>query len=279
MLPDFVGRLEPKAITPIRQSLEASCVVASVSMVFTGLGVNISEQELLDSYFPGGKLPATAINAGVTNAATIRGMVQIIEDRGLNDKLALDVFIPGLTRYNRSREDRYLVEATQGSLKGSAKKYPKGSSERDLLETVRELSANNKLTVITANARMLQMPKKPDFSSLPRSAVDGFHRELTDFISKGHIVGPHGGMTMHTRVVDGVSRVQLRADSDEKGFVLIDPRGASYPTSTQSLVWVDSWAIRGDTFDYMFRLSPNEGQGPKPRAISGFRKVLEYLIP
>lgn len=263
-------RLVHQSITPMIQSSETSCIPTSISMVFSGFGVDISEQTLVDTYFQTAKLQPADTKAGVNKSDTVKGVLQVIEDHGLRDQLQIDVFAPVLQEYTKSPEKRYLVRAGTRPLRKYGKELEQEgiSEEAEFFYTLAELSNNNDIGVYTANARMLLKPAKGDFSTPPHlEAIRGFYSELKDFIKKGHIVGLHGGMTMHAYALDG---------SREEGFTIIDPNGGrSYPTYVDSLIRIHSWGISGDTFDYLFRVSPRE-EVINPQTY-GFRKFLHHL--
>lgn len=67
---------------------------------------------------------------------------------------------------------------------------------------------------------------------------------------------------------------------DEEGYVVMDPRGYSYAISLRSLVMIDSLGVRGDVFDYLFRVSPRESElRPQTYGFRGFLQNLRDLIP
>lgn len=270
-------KLTPRAITPMAQHLEAGCVPTAISMVFSGFGVNLSEQTLVDKYFQTVRLPATDRARGVSNRDTITGILKVIEDHGLKEILQLDVFDPHLYRYTSSPEDKFIVRANPKALRKYGEEFKKVSHDiREFYTTLEELLRNNEIGVYTANSRMLGI--KNDFRSLslmPDHIRRGFYTELSDFVGKGHIIGPHGGMTMHTRALDGSRMKKISWIPDEQSFVIVDPRGESYPTTISSLVWVDSSGVRGDVFDYLFRVSPKE-ESLNPQNY-GFRRLLQNL--
>lgn len=160
------------------------------------------------------------------------------------------------------------------------RQFEKGDEWREFHETLEQLLKSGEIGVYTANARMLGLKKEADISSfIPPDTIRGFYGELIDFVKKGHIVGPHGGMTMHTRALDGSRMEKLEYHPyevrDAEGFRIVDPRGDSYTVSPSSLVWLDSWGVRGDTFDYLFRIAPRENE-LKPQTY-GFRRFLQNL--
>lgn len=262
--------------------MEASCVPASVSMVFSGWGIEISEQELVDSYFQTTKLPRDDLKRGVTNTNTVKGIVQIIEDRRLETALQLDVFVPGLYRFNSSNEDRYITRASTASVRKYGKIFEEGSEPKDFFNALEQLSKKNKIGVYSPNPRMLQISEKMSFMMmLPKSSIRGFYEELSDFISRGHIVGPHGGMTLHTRALDGSRMEVLDEQPDKRGFMLLDPRGLTYPVPPEYLLYVDSRGVRGDMFDYLFRVSPKETRiaATQPGPLSQFLLNIRHLVP
>lgn len=275
-------RLTPIAITPMKQILEVGCVPTAISMVFSGFGIEISERALVDKYFPTAGLPISAwdpnkgIEVGVTNTDTVKGVVQIIRDLDLRDQLQTDVFMPGLYEYTNSPEERYVVEAEPRALRKYRRIFEKGSEVRKFYETLERLMKDGEIGVYTANNRLMKFRK--GFSSFPmvsEEASRGFYSELAEFVKKGHIVGPHGGMTMHTRALDGSRVVNIPWRPNEPGFLIVDPRGESYETSLHSLVWVDSMGVHGDVFDYLFRVSPKE-EGLTPQKY-GFRRFIQNL--
>lgn len=272
-------QLAPRAITLVTQSLESSCVPASVSMVFSGFGIDIDEQTLIGRYFPTAALPDYDRDRGVTNTNTVKGIVQIIEDLGLKDRLQVDVFVPDLYEYTRSPEERYIVKAKPRVLQQYGKNFEEGTEVRIFFETLADLLKANKIGIYTANARMLQIQEN-SLSLIPQVILYGFYTELTYFISRGHIVGPHGGGTAHARALDGTRMEDLKYRPRRKGFVVLDPRGESYAIGTDSLVWVDSGGVRGDVFDYLFRVSPRENElEPQTYGFRRFLLNLRKLIP
>jgi len=273
--------LTPRAITPMTQSLEASCVPTAISMVFSGFGLNISEETLVDKYFQTARLPVGDLDAGVSNTDTVRGVLRAIEDEELRDSLQVDIFAPYLYEYTFSPEQRYIVEAKPTAIKKYARGFKDDSSTREFYETLEQLAKKNEIGVYTANSRLMGFSKRFDpFRRVPEESRRGFYDELTAFIKKGHIIGPHGGMTLHTWALDGTRMEPLDYRPEEEGFVVVDPRGKSYVVSLSSLVWVDSMEIRGDVFDYLFRVSPREKRS-NPQS-SSFRAYLQHfrdLIP
>lgn len=271
-------RLALRAITPITQSLEASCVATSISMVFSGFGVDISEQVLVDRYFQTAKLPKTDPALGVSNTNTIKGLVQIIKDLDLRGQLQIDVFAPRLYEYTRSPEDRYIVEAQPQALRRYGKVFEKGSEERSFVETLEQSLREGEIGIYTANVRMLQFPKRYNYNSfwmVPEASLKGFYDELSDFIRKGHIVGPHGGMTRHVRALDGSRIEKIPWRPNEVGFAILDPGGESYAVTLDSLVRVDDMGVHGDVFDYLFRISPRR-EDLEPQNY-GFRRLIQNL--
>lgn len=264
-------RLTPREITSLKQSLETSCVPASIAMVFSGFGIDISEQSLVERYFQ------TARQTGVSNPDMVRGIVQIIEDMGLEEALQFDVFIPDLWQCVGSTENKCIVIAQPRAITKYARMCKKGSNLREFAEALEQLAKAGKINVYTPNGRVMQFSKNYHhwYRYLPKEAYEQFYAELSDFISKGHIVGPHGGLTMHMRALDGSRMERISPRYDDMGYVIVDPRGESYAVSLQSLVIVDSFGARGDIFDYLFRVSPRESVVQIPKY--GFRKLINKL--
>lgn len=272
--------LTPRAITPMRQSLETSCVPTSISMVFSGFGVDINEQTLIDNYFQTAKLPRGDSASGVTNGNTVRGTLRVIEAEGLKDRLQLDVFAPYLYEHTASSEQRYIVQVNPRSIKRYARQFKDDGDTRDFYETLADLAGKNEIGVYTANSRIMGIRGSDIFSRISEETRKGFYSELTDFIKKGHIIGPHGGMTAHMRALDGTRMEPVDYRPEEQGFVVMDTDGESYVVSLSNLVWVDSMGVRGDVFDYLFRVSPRE-KGLNSQS-SGFRAYIQRfraLIP
>lgn len=278
-------KLIPRPITPIKQSYEASCVVASITMVLNGFGLDIAEQMLVDKYFPSAKLPAGDLSAGVTNTNAIKGMVQILKDLGLKHSLQIDVFDPHLYAYTRSPKDRYIVRAQPQALNKYGKNFEKDSDLRGFYDTLGRLLKTGELGVYTANNRLLEVDVKHPMYRYDICAPEGitrraFYAELEEFIRKGHIVGPHGGMTCHARVLDGTSRIEIpwRHKKKEVGFWMVDPRGEIYEAAIDNLIWLNSHRVSGDTFDYLFRISPKEEVlNPRQHGFLGFIRKLRNL--
>lgn len=252
-------RLKPCAITQTKQSSEMGCGPTSVAMVLSGFGINTTEQMLAERYFPTALLPMIDPNSnkinpysGTDNQQLIEGMVQTLESMGLHSQLRVDVFCPWLLKYTSSPQERYIVEAMPKAMREYGEKFKEDdlSSKRvrAFYRTLERLVKNEKIGVYTANARMMKLDT--NFSNLmftvPKHVINGFYEELTDFVKKGHIVGPHGGGTAHIRAFDGSK------------FIMLDPNGESYPMDVRGLIMIRSDGVYGDTFDYLFRVSPRE---------------------
>lgn len=278
-------KLTPKWITPMTQSMEAGCVPTSISMVFSGFGIDISEHTLIDRYFPTARLPLTDPHVGVSNTKTVTGMVQIIEDLGLRESLQVDVFDPYLWEYTKSKDDKYIVNASPRALRRKRNRFKGVEDMQEFYNTLEWLVKDDDINVLTTNSRMMHLKsgsrRYGSLSIMPDYVSEGFYAELNEFIRKGHIVGPHGGMTAHTRALDGSRMEKLSYRSfDEKGYMIVDPRGESYAISTHSLIWVDSRGARGDVFDYLFRVSPREADlSPHNFGFRRFIQNLRHLIP
>lgn len=281
-------RLKPCPITPMQQSLEMGCGPTSVAMVLSGFGVQTTEQILAERCFPTALLPLIDPNSGeinyrsgTSNRQLVEGMVQALEGLGLQDQLRVDVFDSWLCEYTTSPQERYIVKAMPDAMKKYRKKFkgdtPSSKDVRDFYQTLEALVKAKKIGVYTANARMLQTDKMRNMFVLPEDIRSGFFGELTDFVRKGHIVGPHGGMTAHIRALDGSRTEKITWSANEKGFVMLDPMGESYVIGLSSLIWLDTRGVRGDTFDYLFRVSPREGiLNPQQY---GIRRLLQNLRP
>lgn len=163
----------------------------------------------------------------------------------------------------KSSEDKYIIKARPEEIRKYGNRFPTRIDARDFFKSLERMVKENEIGVYTANARKMQIPNKPNYQSrAPENADRGFYSELEGFINKGHIVGPHGGMTMHMRALDGsrIERFSYGSHDEyvQEGFVIVDPKGESYPVSLNSLVMINSSGIRGDVFDYLFRVSPKE---------------------
>lgn len=247
-----------KAITPMEQKFEAGCAPTSIAMAFSGFGIDLNEQMLIDRYFPTVKLPKGNLNRGVSNEGIARGIVQIIKDLDLEENLQLGVFVHELFKDVRVSQKNYIVEVKPQGLRKHAKKFKKGDPMRDFFETLEQLVKRAEIKVYTANNKMMQLSKDLDIDWNKFNRVSkGFYGELFNFISRGHIVGVHGGLTMHARALDG-SRMEKLYNQDENGYVIIDPERGSSATSLQSLTKISRDSLYGDAFDYLFRISLKE---------------------
>lgn len=257
-------QLKPQPIIHLKQNFAASCVPTSISMIFSGFGIDISEQTLVDKYFLTAKLSPGERDAGVTSENIAKGMVAIIENMNLQDQLQIDVFEPGLWRYTKVKGNRYIVEAPPSALRKREAEFKDDKSLRGYYKSLDQLVRARKIKVYTANAKTMGLETnykiRDLFTMIPEQITRGFYTELEEFIEKGHIVGPHGGLTLHARVLDGT-----RINDERWKYRLLDPAGGIYPCSAQNLVWVDSFGVRGDTFDCLFRVSPKEEELLNPQ--------------
>lgn len=290
ILPD---RLEQSTITPMQQSFEMGCVPTSVAMVLSGFGITASEQDLAEKYFPSAKLPlkdpgSGEINysSGVDNSQIINGMVQILESMGLQNQLRIDVFDPWLWDYAFSSQKRYIVKTTQETIRKYGERFkgedPDSKRVRDFYQTMEALVTSKKICVYTANTRMIRADKMRYTHMLPDNIKAGFYSELADFVRKGHIVGPHRGMTAHTRALDGNRREKIPWAPDEEGYVVLDPSDKSHVIRLENLVWVDTRGVSGDIFDYLIRVSPKETidvVDPQQYGIGNFLHNFRRLLP
>lgn len=283
-------RLKPVAITPMKQSFEMGCGPTSVAMVLSGFGIKSTEQVLAEGYFPNTLLPfidptSGKINhhSGLDNQHLVEGMVRILEDLGLQNQLRVDVFDSWLWKYTTSKQERYIVEATPEAIRKNGDRFKEDDSNskmiRGFYQTLEALVKNRRIGVYTANARTMQLDQMSHMFRLSNDNENGFYNELADWVRKGHIVGPHGGMTAHIRALDGSRTERIPWTTDEEGFVMFDPRGESYVIRLSSLVIVDTLGVRGDVFDYLFRISPQEAVlNPYGYDIRSFLHSLRQLL-
>lgn len=284
-------RLIPGAITPMTQSSETGCVPTAISMVLSGFGTDVSEQILVERYFPTAKLPridrdSGSINwdSGVADHDIVRGMVRILTDMDLRNRLQIDVFFPHLWRYTSSPENLYIVKVAPKALREYGNRFDEDTKVRELCRTLEELVRKNEICVYSANARTMGLSLDYGLTMRMDNKVRaGFYTELVNFVSKGHIVGPHGGGTAHVRALDG-SRIEKMPwspnSSNEAGFLVVDPAGTSYNFPIHGLIWVDSGGVRGDLFDYLFRVSPRDDVlDPQQYGFRRFIQNLRHLIP
>lgn len=274
-------RLKPCAITPMQQHFDTGCVPTSIAMVLSGFGVETTEKALIDSYFPNAGLPLIDPDSdsgqlnkhiGVQSPDLVRGIVDILQDLGLQEQLRVDVFDSFLYPYASSPAERYIIECTPGALKKYAQSWNWGPDITRFYQTMEALLRNNRIGVYTANAKKMNF-SDCWFDILPEYIAKGFFDELTDFVSQGHTIGSHGGLTMHVRVLDGTKTT----DTD---FWLIDPVGKSYSLYHSDIFRLDAQELRGDTFDYLFRVSPKEKcLNPQQYGIRGFLHNLRQLFP
>lgn len=94
-------------------------------------------------------------SAGVSNTDAVTGMVQILKDLGLENRLRVDIFDPFLYRYTRSTEDRYIVKVQPQTLSKAGKefaKYKEWKVLRNFYDTLGQLVRAGEIGVYTANA-------------------------------------------------------------------------------------------------------------------------------
>lgn len=283
-------RLKFCAITPMKQSLEMGCGPTSVAMVLSGFGINTTEQILAERYFPTALLPSIdpgsgKLNSysGVNNQQLVDGMVLTSEGLLLQNQLRVDVFIPWLWEHTTSSQDRYIVEATPKVIREYGERFKEdnlGSRRvRAFHQSLEKLVKSRKIGVYTANARLMQPDQMQYMFRLTDDVERGFYSELADFVRKGHIVGPHGGGTGHIRVLDGSRTEKNTREADKEGFVMLDPEGESYVIRLGNLVMIDTFGVRGDIFDCLFRVSPQEGVlNPQQYGIRSFLHNLRRLL-
>lgn len=240
-------------------------------MVFSGFGIYITEEALVENYFQTAK-NSFDDRGGVTNTDTIRGILQIIKDLHLEARLQIDVFVPLLYQYTSSPEPKYIVKAEPKASMEFAKRFEKGSEIRKFYETSGILAKEGVIGLYTANNRMMQLSRKSNmFQMLPDEVTTGFYKELKDFISKGHVLGPHEGLAGHMRALDGSRMEEVSWGPHQEGFVIVDPNGKSYVEPVESLFWIDERGVRGSFFDHLFRLSPREESiNPTKRGLHRF---------
>lgn len=271
-----------QAITPIRQSFDMSCVPASVSMVFSGFGIDIRERVLIDKYFPHAKLPPSVEGAGVDMRTAVSGLVQAIRDIDLQDGLQVDVLVPDLWRYTDSPEERWVVRCEPGTVIRSAKKFHNTSFATDL-RTLAELAQKAEIGVYSVNNRMMKRygakdtfhRRKNVYIYDERAISKGLSAELVEFVRKGHAIGCHEGLSSHARAIDG-------SKTQKKGYWIVDPMakntGHSYNgfLEASSLFYVHySEGVQGGMFDYLYRLS--EKEEPLDPQQYGFRSMIQSL--
>ncbi len=279
-LPD---KLELRAVTPMRQSFEMGCGPTSVAMALSGLGIITTEQALAEAYFPSALLPSLnqdtrRLNpdSGLHDSKLIEGIVDVVEGMGLQKRVNVDVFDANLFEYTFSSEQGYIIEVQPRSMKELGTKFRKGEEVKEFYQSLETLSKKRKIKVYTANARLMRTNQ--GFFGPSKDTIQGFYTELADFISRGHIVGPHGGMTAHIRALDG-TRTETPYGRREIGFLMLDPNGQSNIIPISSLVMAGgNSGVRGDTFDYLFRLSPKEVLSPQQFGIRGFLGSLKSLL-
>lgn len=250
-------KLVTRAVTPMEQHFYGGCFPTSVSMVLSGFGINVSEEILVNRYFP-----QIITHSGVMMQDTVVSMVTILKDMDLQSSLQLDVFVPYLWRHTNSLKKRYIIKSTPEAIRKYGKMGVGIETEFD--RNLRELLEENEIGVYTANAAMMKYPIER-----------GFYEELAYFVRKGHIIGPKTGKVDHVRVLDGTK-------TTEKVFWVIDPipNVGSYPILHDSLLYIETIERRGDTFDYLFRVSPKEGMlNVQLYGIRSFLQNLRKLMP
>lgn len=275
-------RIEFRPITPMKQVSEAGCGPTSISMVLSGFGLEIGEQELIQRYFPNAGLPASDFSAGVTQEDQVRGVVQIIEDLQLQRTLQVDVFDPHLDRFTRSKENRWIIRTTPEAAGRYVKDFYKDKEAREwdkdghikgFYRALEDLAKQNRISLYTGNTSIIR-GYGSFISPSWLQEYEGFYIELQDFVRQGHIIGPHGGMTRHVRVLDGFR-------SGEQNCWIIDPAWQEYSTRISSLIRIDHSGFSGDVFDYLFRVSPRKETLLNPDQFNppSFLERLRSLVP
>lgn len=261
-------RIVHQPISPVRQSREASCAPASISMVLSGFGVALSEDVLVRKYFPDAELPIESGKAGVRNDKVVEGIVSVLKGENLPE-LMVDVFDPSIWKFVRSPKEKYITPVSARVLRKV--RDQECGQVRDFYENLANLAGGNDIRVYTVNSQLVPFRTSranPNYY-LTREVIDRFYKELTEFIKKGHIVGPHAGMTRHVRVLDGKA-------IEGNNFWLIDPNGESYETPIDHLLHLDSYGLRGNIFDYLIRVAPKEEEILTPES-DDFRSLFKYI--
>lgn len=265
-------RLVFQPLIPMKQGYEGGCVPTAISMVLSGFGANTNEEALVDRYFPTARLPREDPNCGVSMASNLRGIIKILKDMGLQDRLQVDTFEPDLSLYTRLLEERYIVKSPPEALREHGEeKFYRSINETNFYKTLRELADNKKVGVYAANARMMGLEKWGLHRDFSDQIERGFYTELADFARRGHIVITYGLGTAHAVAVDGTR-------TTEEGFWIVDPDGTSYAISRHEIVSLDAGEVKG-LETHFFRISPWEVLNPQLYGFRTFVQRLRNLIP
>lgn len=268
--------LKQQAITPMKQSYQMGCGPTAISMVLSGFGVDISEQILIDRYFPTAALPMEEEGAGVDDKSGVLGILQVLEDEHMQESLQMDFFSPTLCRYTSSLENRYIVPAKPDAAKSYAGIFKENGMTKDLYETLALLAKKGQIGLYTPNGRLIKHDTKGGNIPLAETAEAqrGLNQELVEFVKKGHLIGEHKGAFPHFWAVDGTK-------TTEEGYWLVDPADGESSLAGHYLVMIDSYfGVEGDKFSYMVRVSPREKPlNPQQHGFLGFLQNAGHLIP
>lgn len=270
----MVESLTPRAITPKKQSYPSSCVPTAVSMILSGFGIVISEQDLIDQYYPTAiRSSARESRTGVSPAEGVRTIVQILKDKKLAELLRVDVFTPWVWRYTLSNQPNWIIPVTHTNLEHYVKREGKSNDGIDFYTTLAQLVKSKQIGVQTINGLRVKSKKKYGYGTIT-PIVEELREELIDYVKKGHIIGSTTGIAHgHVIAMDGIK-------TTDKDYYLLDPKGRRY-RSDADLMNIRDGMITGGQFDYMTRISPRTREELNPQHF-GFSSVIQTfrsLIP
>lgn len=248
-------RVTYQAIVPMKQGFDSGCVPTSIAMVLSGFGIITSEGELVERYFPQINPSLPSERFGISMAGVATGVLQILDDLGLQDDLQLDVINPYLAEFTNSPEEQWFVRCNPLKVQRSASQFHDITAKELLV--LAELAQRQEIGLYSVNNRMMQRYRtrgEYDVSNITRYLFP----ELDGFIRRGHVIGCCGGMMAHACAIDGIK-------IGEEGFLILDPdtttSGFSYDGVFEASALFEIHDRRGVTqggFDYLYRISQKE---------------------
>lgn len=279
-----------QAITPMTQSMEASCVPTAISMVFSGFGMDIGEDTLIEKYFPSARLPAFQKEAGVNMTTVVIEIAHILRDANLERVLQPGVFLPFIWQHVAPTGENWIVRARAEDVRRAAKKIKHPSLSEDIHALARSLQ-RGEIEVYSVNRKLMRQNgtegtpyyigwRKVRTCYYNENTINkSLGRELVDFVRRGHAIGAKESISSHVRVIDGVN-------TSFDGFWIVDPGRAGDENyhngqlNITSLIRTMDEEFATGMFDYLITLFDREQTMiPQPRGARRFFQAIRGLIP
>jgi len=194
------------------QQYTNGCVPTAMAMVLSGFGIQASEAELVERYFP------AAPDYGLRNEDQINGWLRLIDKQKLN--LVVDVFLPFESTHETGLRSRaaWIAPISGVATLQRALQWHATTAEKNLTLELMRLIREKKVGVYVVNlekARDLVLKR----SLLSRERAEAkIIAAFDEFLSKGHIISSHLSLSGHVWVIDSVR-------TTDEYYYLADPLG------------------------------------------------------